>query len=112
MNTNDVNTYLLQAAQACVDQENHKGAIVAGYFAADADAHNGVMVTGTPWDITVAIANIIDKTAIQTGIPYQDILRAVRKIIRNVQRRRNQMEPGTELFSTVTVDADNDKEDE
>ena len=46
MNTNDVNTYLLQAAQACVDQENHKGAIVAGYFAADADAHNGVMVTG------------------------------------------------------------------
>ena len=111
MNTNDVNTYLLQAAKACVDQENHKGAIVAGYFAADEDAHNGVMVAGTPWDVTVAIANIIDKTAVQTGIPHQDILRAVRKIIRNVQRQRLRQEPGTELFTTVTVDTEHTEEE-
>ena len=106
MNANDVNTYLLQAAKACVDQENHKGAIVAGYFVADDDAHNGVMVAGSPWDITVAIANIIDKTAIQTGIPWQDIMKATRKIIRNVQRRRNNTEPGEELFSATTLPID------
>mgnify|MGYP003295251610 CR=1 FL=1 len=110
MEANDVNTYLLQAAKACIDNETHEGVMVAGYFVAADYKKNGVMITGTPWDITMVLANIIDKTAIQTNIPWQDIMRALRKILRNVQRKRKELGPG-ELFESVLIQPDDLQED-
>ena len=106
----EIKMALANAAKMVIDAEAKKGSIVCAYSPAENPDHNGVMVAGTLVDLTINVANAIDKIAIQYEVPYQDIIRVVRKIMRDVQRNRRK-KTGEPLFERTSITFDNTEEE-
>ena len=107
-NNDEIKLHMYQAAKIAIKREGSDGAVVAAWNIADENGGCSAMIAGNGHNCVVAIANIIDKFAVGNNVPYQDILRELRSMLRTVARNRRRMKPGEEPFKYTRVEIDND----
>ena len=112
MNTNndEIKLHMYQAAKIAIKREGSDGSMVAAWNIADENSGCSAMIAGNGHNCVVAIANIIDKFAVGNNVPYQDILRELRGMLRTVARNRRRMKPGQQPFQYTRVEIDSDSD--
>ena len=97
----------LTIANECVSNEG-KGCVLAAWT--DDAGKNGVSLGGDGVSLIICCANIVDKLSVRTNTPYPQIIKAMKKILRDVNRNRK---PGAQYeFSSVDIRGFREGDDE
>lgn len=105
-NNDEIKLHMYQAAKIAIKREGSDGAVVAAWNIADEDTGCSAMIAGNGRNCVVAMANIIDKFAVTNNVPYQEVMRELRSMLRTVARNRRKMKPGEEPFKYTRVEID------